>query len=122
MTCLLFFFPSLSPLKYSLGKTKKGNETLSGLPSAGGWRWCGTSSPTHSGGGGEAVGPCWAQLPGVYQAVCFHHFSLRREVDHTAAESPGNLGGRLFPAPFPLLPPLIQLAMEDVWLCTAPAQ
>lgn len=29
---LLFFFPSLSPLKYSLGETKRGNETLSGLP------------------------------------------------------------------------------------------
>lgn len=36
VTCLLFFFPSLSPLKYSLGKTKKGNETLSGFPQLGG--------------------------------------------------------------------------------------
>lgn len=42
------------------------------------------------GGGGEAVRPCRAQLPGVYLTVCFHHFSVRRERDHTAAESPGN--------------------------------
>lgn len=36
VTSLLFSFPSLSPLKYSLGKTKNRNETLSGLPPAGG--------------------------------------------------------------------------------------
>lgn len=109
VTSLFFSFPSLSPLKYSLGKTKKGNETLTGLPPAGGWRWCGTRSPTQFGGGVEAVGPWWAQLPGVYRPVCFHHLSLRREVDHTAAESPGNLRGRPFPAPFPVLSPLYTL-------------
>lgn len=120
VTSLLFFFPSLSPLKYSLGKTEKGNETLSGLPPAGGWRWCGTSSPTKSGGGAEAVGPCWAQLPGVYWTVCFHHFSLRREMDHTAVLE--ICKGDCSQHPSLCCHPSIQLAMEDVWLCIAPAQ
>lgn len=39
--------------------------------------------------GREAMG-CTARLPGVLLAVCFHHCSVRRERDHTAAERPGN--------------------------------
>lgn len=54
----------------------------------------------------EALGPRWARLPGAYLTVCFHRLSVRRERDHTAAERPGNLRGRAFPAPFPLPSPL----------------
>lgn len=77
--------------KYTLGKTEwemkaRAGWAQLGLLEVGGDRWVPRRLAAS-----EALGPCWAGLPGAYLAACFHRWSVRRERDHTAAERPGNL-------------------------------